>query len=174
MTKEICIKIDDSLYKDLQWSLERNEDNIDDLLTSMLMKYVSETLDFAKRKYPPPSASTARDNPNYGKANKKIPLWSTKPEQNNHKIIRAFLQLSENGSVLLSDLERRCSDNVNHPDVFVRDFRGNFASMKTDSGKSHGKVFEVSPDGYVTVWDEVLDTFNRYKNMFYQPPTGQA
>jgi hypothetical protein len=49
--------------------------------------------------------------------------------------------------------------------VYVRDFRGNFASMKTDAGKSHGKVFR--DDGYnITICPEVLATLEQYRSLF--------
>ena len=50
-------------------------------------------------------------------------------------------------------------------DRYVRDFRGNFTSMKTDAGKSHGKVFR--DDGYnVTICTEVLATLEQYRSLF--------
>ena len=100
------------------------------------------------------------------KAIDKIPKWATSPEQNNHRIIRAYFQLlSESGRVNRPALETRCQNEVEHPDVYVRDFRGNFASMKTDKGNSHGKVFE--DDGYnIKIWTKVSDTLEAYKSMF--------
>jgi hypothetical protein len=55
-------------------------------------------------------------------------------------------------SLTRPELEKRCQNPAAYPDVYVRDFKGNFASMKTDKGKSHGKVF--TDDGYnVRIWD---------------------
>jgi len=101
-----------------------------------------------------------------GKAVDRIPKWAMSPDQNNHKIIRAYLQIqAENGRVNRPELEERCQDNKAHSDVFVRDFRGNFASMKTDKGKSHGKVF--IDDGYnITIWERVIDALEKYRSHF--------
>lgn len=103
---------------------------------------------------------------NDGKAIGKIPKWATAPTQNNHKIIRAYLQLfEEHGRVTRPELERRCQTPDQHPDVYVSDFQGNFNSMKTDKGKSHGKVF--TDDGYnIGIWSVVEDTIEKYKALF--------
>ena len=101
-----------------------------------------------------------------GKANGKIPKWATAPSQNNHKIIRAYLQLfEEHGRVTRPDLEKRCQSPNEHPDVYVPDFYGNFASMKTDKGNSHGKVF--TDDGYnIGIWEVVEHTIEQYRSLF--------
>ena len=100
------------------------------------------------------------------KAIRRIPDWAVAPNQINHRIIRAFLQLQkERGFVCRPELEARCQDPEGHADVYVRDFRGNFASMKTDAGKSHGKVFR--DDGYnIKICPEVLATLEQYRSLF--------
>lgn len=103
---------------------------------------------------------------NDGKANGKIPKWAVAPSQNNHRIIRAYLQLlEEHGRVTRPELERRCQSPNEHPDVYVSDFYGNFTSMKTDKGNSHGKVF--TDDGYnIGIWEIVEDTVEKYRSLF--------
>lgn len=88
------------------------------------------------------------------------------PNQNNYKIIRAYFQiLSENGRVNRPALEARCQNEMDHPDVYIRDFKGNFDSMKTDKGNSHGKVF--IDDGYnIKIWDMIFETLEKYRNQF--------
>jgi hypothetical protein len=91
------------------------------------------------------------------KAIRRIPRWAKNPSQINHKILRAFLKLqAENGSVTVLALRQRCSD-INFP--------SHYASMKTDHGNSHGKVFEES-NGYVTIWDVVQPTIEKYRKYF--------
>lgn len=101
-----------------------------------------------------------------GKAIDRIPKWAMSSDQNNYKIIRAYFQiLSENGRVNRLALEARCQNAKDHPDVFVKDFKGNFASMKTDKGNSHGKVF--IDDGYnIKIWDQVFKTLEKYRSIF--------
>jgi len=102
----------------------------------------------------------------HGRANDRIPKWAVSKSQNNHKIIRAYFQiLRESGRVTRPALENRCQNKDHHPDVYVRDFRGNFASMKSDKGNCHGKTF--IDDGFnITIWDKVSDTLEKYRNLF--------
>ena len=54
------------------------------------------------------------------KAIRRIPDWAAAPNQNNHRIIRAFLQLQkERGFVCRPELEARCQDPEGHADVYV-------------------------------------------------------
>ena len=112
------------------------------------------------------SKSSAASTTDEEKAIERIPEWAVSPEQNNYKIIRAYYQLlNERGLVTRPELETRCQDQCEHADVYVRDFRGNFASMKTDKGKSHGKVF--TDDGYnVKIWSNVSQTLEQYRSLF--------
>ena len=102
----------------------------------------------------------------WGKAIHRIPRWARNPQQNNHKILKAFLELQkELGRVSIDALRRRCSDPVQHPDTYVPHFDNNYAQMKFDNGNSHGKVFEEN-NGYVTIWDRISDTLQRYRDYF--------
>lgn len=102
----------------------------------------------------------------WGKAIPRIPRWARRPQQNNHKILRAYFELQkELGKVTLDALRGRCSDPTGHPSTFVPHFDNNFAQMKFDNGNSHGKVFEER-DGYVTIWDHISDTLMKYRDYF--------
>ena len=79
----------------------------------------------------------------------RIQLWSRKPQQINHKIVRAFLQLQRNGEVEYSNLRRHCTETLH-----VSGFDGHYASMKTDAGNAHGKVF-FNEGSKVKMWDRV-------------------
>jgi len=105
------------------------------------------------------------ENEDYAKAIRKIPMWAKKPQQNNHKIIRAFFKIQEElGIVPLGTLVNRCS-NDNYPDTYTTDFKGNFAQMKTDASNSHGKVFIVAAQK-VVLWSEIENTLMKYKEDF--------
>ncbi|MCR4761103.1 MAG: hypothetical protein K5705_12725 [Oscillospiraceae bacterium] len=102
----------------------------------------------------------------WGKANTRIPRWARNPQQNNHKILRAFFELKQElGNVTIDALRRRCSDPNGHPNTYVPHFDNNFTQMKFDNGNSHGKVFEEH-DGYITIWDRISDTLQRYRDFF--------
>ena len=64
-----------------------------------------------------------------------------------------------------SELKTRCQDPKDHADVYVRNFNTNFASMKTDAGNSHGKVF-IENGGNITICPEVLETLEQYRSLF--------
>lgn len=104
--------------------------------------------------------------PEWGKAINRIPRWARNPQQNNHKILRAFFELKQElGNVTLEALRRRCSDPTGHPNTYVPHFDNNYSQMKFDNGNSHGKVFEEH-DGYITIWDRISDTLQKYRDFF--------
>ncbi len=91
----------------------------------------------------------------------RIQAWANSPEQNNHKIIKAYLHLSrKNPYVKKTTLEMICSDKT-RPQFFVEKFRVNFNSMKTDAGHAHGKVF-FEDDGYVYIYPQAQAEINKY------------
>ncbi|MBR4201845.1 MAG: hypothetical protein IKQ91_11380 [Oscillospiraceae bacterium] len=120
-----------------------------------------------KQTAPPPRPQTVTDFwQSWGKANKRIPRWARNPQQNNHKILRAFFELKrELGNVTIDALRSRCSDPTGHPNTYVPHFDNNFSQMKFDNGNSHGKVFEEH-DGYITIWDRISDTLQKYRDYF--------
>jgi len=99
------------------------------------------------------------------KAIGRIPRWAQRPGQYNHKIIRAFFLLEKNGQVEIENLKHRCADRQLYPDTFVPRFNGNFASMKTDGGNAHGKVF-VEKDGMVMIWEPIKNILLAHKASF--------
>jgi hypothetical protein len=93
----------------------------------------------------------------------RIKLWANRPYQDNHKIIMAYLHLEKNGAVQLSDLKNLCSNKSNNH-YFVEKFDGHYASMKTDKGNSHGKVF-YDQNGIVYIWPIVREEIKiHFKN----------
>lgn len=105
----------------------------------------------------------------YGMANRKIGLWARRKDQGNHRILCAFNEAEnkETGKAKLANMERIYYDYYDRSNLEQRvpDFRSNYAQMKIDSRKSHGKVFE--DDGVnVTIWEEVYETFMKYKDSF--------
>ncbi len=94
----------------------------------------------------------------------KIELWAQRPHQINHRIIRAYLELhAQRKPVLKNELKSLVEEKYE-----VRTFDSNFASLKTDSGNSHGKVFKEL-DGVVTVYDdawlEIKEHFTNYSTV---------
>lgn len=168
MIKEITFHVDDNLSKRFQMALQLNEETADQAIETLLKSYISQAFSHAAASYnttPSSKASPANDN-NYAKAIHRIPKWAKKHTQINHKIIRAYLQLAEKGTVTYDQLARQCTNAEDHPDVYVPTFSSNFAQMKFDGDKSHGKVFEVDSTGNVTIWQEVEHSIQSYKKQF--------
>jgi hypothetical protein len=97
----------------------------------------------------------ARDDTSFGKLN-RVRLWATRPQQVNHRIVRAFLSLERDGAVPLSALREHCTSRLQ-----LSNFDAHYASMKTDAGNAHGKVFY--DDGRtVRMWPVVRQEVGRY------------
>mgnify|MGYP000884597117 CR=1 FL=1 len=93
--------------------------------------------------------------------------WSAKPNQNNHKIIRAFFTAEESfGSVTLDTMEKLCGDK-SKSDLYVSNFKNNYAQMKLDGPKTYGKVFEDDGEN-VWIWKEVEQMLRKYKDSFLE------
>ncbi len=163
---EVKISMEENLYKSLQMALQINNETLEKVADSIFRNYISKT--FSKAATAIESGNTKsqlqNEDPNYGKAIYRIPKWAKKHSQINHKIIRAFLKLAQNGVVAYEDLLRECTNPDS--DVFVPTFSSNFAQMKFDGDKSHGKVFVVDNSNIVTIWEYVEDTVFKYKEDF--------
>ena len=90
----------------------------------------------------------------------RIESWANKPYQINHKIIRAYLFLEKGGKVLLRNLNRTCSA-LDSKFYVGENFKGNYASMKTDAGHAHGKVF-YDDDGVVFIYPVVRKEIRKW------------
>ena len=101
----------------------------------------------------------------YGKANNKIKKWAESPKQYNHKILRSYFKsLDLYGKATIESMESLCSDK-NKPDMYVPTFTTNYAQMKIDSPRSHGKVFEDDGSN-VRIWNVVKEELLKYKSDF--------
>jgi hypothetical protein len=193
--REIRFNISDTLADKFELAVQLTGGNRDQLAEEFIKSYLAKALQSAADEFrqpeqaaqstrstappPPPSRpEPPRGVPNHerpprentwnewGKANQRIPRWARNPQQNNHKILRAFFELQkEMKAVTIDALRRRCSDPVGHPDTYVPHFDNNFSQMKFDHGHSHGKVFEER-NGFINVWDHISDTLQRYRDYF--------
>jgi len=102
---------------------------------------------------------------NFENATQRIPVWALKPNQYNHKIIRAYfmaVEIDEKATITM--MEHLCSD-IEHSELYVPTFRNNYSQMKLEGPKSHGKVFEDDGEN-VWIWSEVEAVIMKYKNSF--------
>ena len=170
---ELKVFIDEGLLKRFEMALQLNEESREEAVANMLKTYVARTFSQEAASYESsqPSVMVSGNDENYGKALHRIPKWAKKTSQINHKIIRAYLQLAETGTVTYDMLARRCNNASEYPDVYVPTFNSNFAQMKFDGEKSHGKVFDVDAEGVVTIWHYVEKRIEEYKNDFIMHTT---
>ena len=167
MTTELKVDLDAALCQRFEMALQLNGESKENVVAALIKSYVVRIFAQEAAQYEaavPAGGGPAADGL-YGKALHRIPKWAMKASQINHKIIRAYLQLAEKGTVTYSMLADYCGDK-NNADVYVATFNTNFAQMKFDGEKSHGKVFEVNENGVVTVWDYVANCLEEYKKYF--------
>jgi hypothetical protein len=113
----------------------------------------------AAKKIPSGSVGDHGGNEHFEKLD-RIPLWAQKPRQINHRIVCVFRRLEQHGPVELSTLRRYCTE-----DLRISRFDGNYNSMKTDAGNSHGKVF-FDDGSIVKMYDQVRREVDKY---FHKP-----
>ncbi|MDY0278261.1 MAG: hypothetical protein RBQ97_09285 [Acholeplasma sp.] len=164
MDIEIKLNVNKDLYDIFQIVLKRSNHNEKEVVENFLLSYATKQMEQDIRKDITLSRTVTSDDYR-GKANHKIPKWAHSPNQYNHKIIKSYFKLLEtSGQVTLYNMELLCSDSTK-PDLYVPTFKANYASMKLDGQKSHGRVFE--DDGkYVTIWSEVEQTLMKFKRFF--------
>lgn len=113
-----------------------------------------------KRKTRNNSSAKTNTDPDFQKIG-RIKLWAKRDGQDNHKMIMAYLELAKKGNVTLDTLKSKCSSKIFRQDLLIEKFDGHFASMKTDNGNSHGKVF-YEELGYVKIYPQVMEEIYKY------------
>ena len=167
LQKDISFSIDSDVYEKLTMALKLTGDDENEMFENCLKAYIAKTFGAVSQEFSPASTSKVSngDNDYYGKAIQRIPVWSLKPNQYNHKIIRAFLIAERNtGRVTIDTMEGLCS-NKDKSELYVPTFKNNYAQMKIDGPKSHGKVFEDDGEN-VWLWKEVEEVIRKYQNSF--------
>lgn len=100
----------------------------------------------------------------FGRAAHRIPKWAQDPTKLNHVIMWAFFKAaSVDGEACVTKefMQALCQQKG----MTEKQFKSNYASMKTDSGNANGKVFiEIGP--YVHLWDRIKPVALQYKGYF--------
>lgn len=162
-------EVDDDLVRRFEIALQLTGEDRNAVIEGLLKAYVVQSFSKTASTY---QSEMQVSNKNYGKAKHKIIKWASKPMVIPSKIIRAYLQILESkGSVTYSELMLRCSDKEHYPDEFVATFANNFAQMKFDDEKSHGKVFEVNSNQVITLWGEIKEEIFMNKEKFINGAT---
>ncbi len=170
MKKDVTFNIDSDVYEKycLALALSREEEN--DAIETYMRTYIVKSFERVSQEYNPKVSKQISSGDFFGKAEQRIPIWALKPDQYNHKIIRAyFTAVDMAGEATITLMEQLCNDK-NNPELYVPTFKNNYSQMKIDSSKSHGKVFEDNRDK-VWIWSEVENTLMKYKSSFYNEGT---
>lgn len=168
MKKEVSFSIDSDVYEKFCLALHLTNEEEDEAVETCLRNYIARTFERASHEYNPNSTKKTVTDPDrdfYGKAIQRIPVWAIKPNQYNHKIIRAFFEAEQaTGEVTIDNMELLCSDKE-RSELYVPTFKNNYAQMKLDGPKTHGKVFEDDGE-HVWIWKEVEEILRRHKSSF--------
>lgn len=151
---EIINKIIENSKQAYKKSILLGDEGLEDLLLSILTNSKKlldevETKKNTNRNFP---IIERTEEDEIKRVKRKIPNWFSKPEQYNHKILVAYLKLSNKNQypVKLVDLEQQSGFKDKHK------FKTNFNQMKTLSYKNHGKVF-TEENGDISLWEPLAD-----------------
>lgn len=168
MKNEIRFLIENDVYEKFAIALRLTGEDENEAIENCIRTYIAKTFERVSQEYNPnvnKKVSVDEDRDYYGKAKQRIPVWALKPNQYNHKLIRAFFEAEKaTGEVSLITMELLCS-NKEHSELYVPTFRNNYAQMKLDGPKTHGKVFEDDGE-HVWIWKEVEEVLRRHKDSF--------
>ncbi|MBU3850742.1 MAG: hypothetical protein IAA16_09265 [Candidatus Treponema excrementipullorum] len=159
MNTTVTITVDSEVYEDFCKVLKFSRETEQTLIENYMLRYIIDT--YKKNSKPIPQKITTEY-----KIKSRIASWVKHPEQINHRILKAFFYLHEKyGTVTLDGMKMLCSQK--DTDFYVKTFESNYASMKTESGHNHGKVFE---DDKEKVWiaPEVEVFVMSYKSEFLE------
>lgn len=168
MEQEFSFTIEEDVYEKFYLAVHLAKEDEGKALETCLKWYIAKTCEKVSHAYRPKISEkweSKEKEDYYAKANKKIPVWAKRSEQNCHKIIRSFFMCQEQyGQVLLNDMEELCSKEE-IAELYVPRFKNNYYRMKFDAVKTYGKVFE--DDGkIVSIWSEVEEVLLEYKDYF--------
>ena len=92
MRKNISFTIDSDVYEKFNIALTLSGETSDEAADACLRWYIAQAFGNVSKEYTPRATRTIDSNEKdfYGKAIQRIPMWALKPNQYNHKIIKAY------------------------------------------------------------------------------------
>ena len=165
MKKNISVNIDEETYRTFCVALELSGQTEEEALVQSIHSYITKILGKVVNQFQVKN-SAIRGGHHYEKAKSRIPIWANRKNQCNHKIIRAyFAAVDKDGKATLKNMEKLCTVDFENP-MSVSSFKNNYASMKSDNGHSHGKIFEDDGEN-VWIWKGIEPILMQYKKEFY-------
>ena len=93
MEKKISFTVDSDIYEKFCLALNLTKESEDSAIETCMLWYIAKSFGKASQEYNPKVANRSNESKDYyGKAIQRIPIWSLKPTQYNHKIIRAYFE----------------------------------------------------------------------------------
>lgn len=137
---KIKIQLDDLTYRKFEVAKMITGDDEQDLILNFIKDYTRRVLadDSAKG-----ISSENKKETNANKALSRIPLWARRKDQYNYKILQAFFLDEIDGKANRQEMKTIFCKNAS---ATAWQFDNNFASMCTNEGNSHGKVFACSSE----------------------------
>jgi len=170
---EYCFTIERRLLRKFQQVIELRGDVEHEVTRALIVRYISESLKQEDEELLKTSGETplvqqllaldTKKSEDY-KALRRVAGWARRPDQSNHRILAAFFALEREGKVPKHELAALCAKS--DTPFYVERFDGNFRSMCTEEGNSHGKVFNLCPNDDVKIWSAVEEYIRRYKGAF--------
>ena len=100
MNKNITFTVDSDVYEKFNIALDLSGESSDEAANACLRWYIAQAFENASKEYTPKVSKQTDDNKDfYGKALQRIPMWALKPNQYNHKIIKAYFMNDEQKAV---------------------------------------------------------------------------
>lgn len=95
------------------------------------------------------------------KVQRRLKLWSRRPNQINSKILNAYLKLKRSGADIVTEqmLKSELPDESS--------FDSNFAQMKIIAEKNHGKIFDLHGE-QVTLWPPIAQDVAEYEQVVFR------
>jgi cell fate (sporulation/competence/biofilm development) regulator YmcA (YheA/YmcA/DUF963 family) len=132
------------------------EDNLLSIMSNI--KYLQKEIEnFKLKKKNKKGLDTEIEINEIEKVKRKVPLWLNKKTQYNYKILKTFMDLSNNNShyVNVTTLESHCGINDS------KKFLSNYNLLKTISEKNHAKVFQEK-NGQIHLWSPISEIVVNY------------
>lgn len=160
---EIINKILENSKKAYKKSILINNEELEELLFSIITdtKRVLDEVNSEEKNINNVSSQNRTEEEEIKRVRKKIPSWFSKPNQYNHKILVAYMKLSNKNkdTITMEVLEKEAG--LKNSQVFI----SNFNQMKIISYKNHGKVF-IEENGIIKLWEPVADFIvNEYEKI---------
>ena len=171
-TTEITFIVSKKTKQAFELALCFSDKDKNEVFESLVKEYAAKVLkEYGAEPCDPPLESNFVDNSkniseNKSKALAKIPVWATSRKgQIGAQIVKAFFLCESNG--IASRNAMREIFLKNNPEKTAWSFDGNFASMCTEKGNSHGLFFVLSGDN-VRPAESVEDILYLYRDEFLE------